>query len=344
MKQIIKQGIGISIISILLAACASSVSKEETVALIPSEISPEAKSYYENTYRWGKQEVDLSRGLGLNLARRVMKKRMHSEADTVNPELISEKVDVDGVPAYWLKGPNTLSEDKVILWVHGGAYVLGSAEKTGMAARMATISDMPILSVDYRLAPEHPFPAGLQDVRKAYLWLLKMGYYPKDIVIFGSDSGGGLALSAVMSLRNDSMPLPAAIAVMSPWADLTGKGDTYETLVDVDPLLSWKVLSTAVKAYVGEARPEDPLVSPVFGDFSEFPPILVQVGTRDMLLSDSVSLARKARQYGTDVTLDVWNGMWHAWQGYPEAPEGQQAAEEVARFFDRHLQKTVASD
>lgn len=195
------------------------------------------------------------------------------------------------------------------------------------------------LSVDYRLAPEHPFPAAVEDAKSVFLGLLENGYEPNQIALTGDSAGGGLALAATLALKQEGKPLPGAIAVISPGIlDMKVFGDTWTTLAASDPFLPEDELLPNIVKYSGETSRDNPLMSPLYGDYEGFPPLLIQVGTRELLLSDSVRLAREARKAGVDVTLDVWEGMWHVWHmTWPEIPEAREACMEIADFLKQHV-------
>jgi len=223
------------------------------------------------------------------------------------------------------------------VYLHGGGRILGSAETNlGSAIRIARASGIPVLSVEYRLAPEHPFPADIEDAVAAYRWLLDNGYTANQIGIYGDSAGGNLSLALALATTMEGLPAPGAVAVLSPSVDYTDAGDTRITLRDVDPILRTASAGSHA-AYVGDADVRNPLISPLFGDYSGFPPLLIQVGTREILLSDSIRLARRARAAGVDVTLDVWDGMWHGWHDNPTVPEAEQACSEIAEYFTQHL-------
>jgi acetyl esterase/lipase len=195
--------------------------------------------------------------------------------------------------------------------------------------------------VEYRLAPEHPFPAGLDDALAAYRWLLDEGMDAQSIGVFGDSAGGGLTLALALKIRDTGLPQPGALVAISAAVDLTGQGDTQATLLEDDIVLGPPNLERS-RLYAGEAGLNDPLVSPIYADLTGLAPLLIQVGTRERLLSDSVRLARHARRDGVDVTLDVWEGMWHVWQDHPTLPEAEQATAEIAAFFNERLQPATA--
>ncbi len=190
--------------------------------------------------------------------------------------------------------------------------------------------------LDYRLAPEHPFPAALEDALTAYRWLLAEGVSPARMAIAGDSAGGGLTLATAVSLREGGDPLPAALALISPWSDLTFSGDTIHTLADVDPVLKVDG-KPLVDYYTAQHNPAAPLISPLFADLHGLPPLFIQVGSDEILLNDSTRLAEKARLAGVDVTLEVWKGMWHVFQVFaPYVPEAQKAIEQMAAYIEAH--------
>jgi len=227
-----------------------------------------------------------------------------------------------------------------LYYIHSGSYCLGRPKvNAALPLQIAHATGIKVLAINYRKAPEHPYPAGLNDVVNVYKKLLKQGYASKAIAWFGDSAGGGLTPAGIMRLRAEQIPLPAAIGLISPWADLTGTGDTYQTLAKKDPMMySWEATIEAVWAYCGEQDTYDPFISPIYGDFKDFPPILIQVGTKEILLSDAIRLYRKAKKAGVEVSLDVWEGMWHVFQALPQVPEAQQACTEMGVFLKKHLQ------
>ncbi|GAB4546559.1 MAG: alpha/beta hydrolase [Anaerolineales bacterium] len=245
-----------------------------------------------------------------------------------------ERVVIGHIPAAWIK-PDGAQSEKVIVHLHGGGYVLGGIESSlAMCILMAQTLKRKVLLPEYRLAPEHPFPAAVEDAAQVYLWLLAQGYPSRNIVISGDSAGGGLSLAAAMSLREAGAPLPAAVVCMSPWTDLTFSGKSHVTKARVEPVLREDVLRMWAAAYCGEENFSHPLISPLYGDFRGFPPLLIQVGGDEILLDDSIALAEKARADGADVTLKIWAGMWHVWQALGEAlPESKRAFEEMAAFL-----------
>ncbi|MBN1285305.1 MAG: alpha/beta hydrolase [Anaerolineae bacterium] len=249
-----------------------------------------------------------------------------------------EAVDAGGVPAEWFTPPD--AGTGVILYTHGGGYVVGTvASYRAMLSRLAKIGGLRVLAIEYRLAPEFPFPAAVEDSTAAYRWLLAQSAAPERIVLAGDSAGGGLAAATLLALREAGDPLPAAAVLFSPFADLTGAGTTLTTLAGADPILAWEdSLEEAAAAYAGDTDPHDPLISPVYADLHGLPPLLILVGSNEILLSDSTRLARRARLAGVDVTLDVWEGMVHVWPLFGVTlPESWAALEAASAFAQAHL-------
>lgn len=231
-----------------------------------------------------------------------------------------------------------IHQGPLLLYFHGGGYISGSADTfLGLPQQIAAASRAVVLSVDYRLAPEHPFPAAFDDGVAVYRGLLDRGYAAASIGWLGDSAGGGLALATAHACRRSDLPLPAAIALLSPWIDLTLSGDSTATLRSADPFLSREILDIWRRAYADGLPFQDPRISPLFGDFADYPPMLIQSGNKEVLLSDALRLARRARHQGVDVDLDVWDGMWHVFQATPGLPEGATAIDAAGRFFARHL-------
>ncbi|MFW5837765.1 MAG: alpha/beta hydrolase [Desulfovibrionaceae bacterium] len=245
--------------------------------------------------------------------------------------------DVDVVIVRPKNGPLSGS-GKIALYVHGGGYALKSALDAG-ALLMADRLGIPVYSVEYRLAPEHPFPAGLEDCLAVYRELIKE-FDHRSMVVFGGSAGGGLALTMLLQARTEGAPMPRAVGLFSPWADLTRTGDSYYANEGRDPVLKWEGnLEYFAASYAGERDPKDPLLSPVYGDYGRgFPPTLIVTGTRDLFLSNSVRLARVLRTAGAEAKLRVWEEMFHGFDLSPDLPEGEEARSEMADFLLQALQ------
>ena len=229
-------------------------------------------------------------------------------------------------------------EDKVILQLHGGGYVGGMRNAYRMFAGLynEVSHGMSVLTPDYRVAPEEPYPAALLDAYDAYEWLMEQGWFSEQIILAGDSAGGGLALALCHYLKDKGRQLPCGIVAMSPWTDLTASGESYETNYEKDPLFG-KTRDSMIynKDYIGEHDPMNAYISPLFGDFRGFPPMLLQVGSYEMLLSDSVNVAAKAREQGVKVRLSVYEGMFHVFQMAAKLmPESKRAWIEIGRFMD----------
>jgi acetyl esterase/lipase len=332
--------------ALLLAVLAAPVAVrgDATPAVaVPDTISPEAQAFLRSLKPRPPSKTDYHDPVAMARLRKALGTMFTGFANKVRSDFNLVPVERPDVNAVWVETPDNRRRDKVILYLHGGGFILGSARTNlATALRIGPAAGAGVLSVDYRLAPEHPYPAALDDALAAYRWLLGNGYDGDDIAVYGDSAGGGLALSLVLAARAAKLPLPAAVAVLSPMVDLTLAGDTRITLAGSDPVVTDG--GERHRLYPGSHDPRDPLISPVFADFAGFPPLLIQVGTREMLLSDAARLARRARADGVAVTLDVWDGMWHGWQEHATAPEAVQACAEIATFLRTHLDKSEAEE
>lgn len=270
-----------------------------------------------------------------------MRAGMEKMAERVAGDVNSQSVEAGGVKAEWIVPPNA-SSDRVILYLHGGGYVMGSINThRAMVARIARAAQARALALDYRLAPEHPFPAAVEDATAAYRWLLAQGYKPNKIVIAGDSAGGGLVLATLVKLRDANVALPACAVPISPWTDMEGTGASMKTNADKDPMVapsgSNGGLFNMAKAYVGNANPKDPLASPLHADYHGLPPLLIQVGGTETLLDDSTRVAQKAKAAGVKVDLEVWDEMIHVWHVFAKLlPEGQQAIDRIGQYVQQH--------
>jgi epsilon-lactone hydrolase len=242
-----------------------------------------------------------------------------------------------GVPTLDITASDIRS-DTVLLWFHGGWYVLGSPRTVAaLSSDVARRTRARVVSVDYRLAPEHPYPAALQDARAAYRALLDSGVSPHDVAMVGDSAGGGIVVSTLASLADDGLPQPAAAVLFSPWTDLTLSGESMRTKVGIDPAFVPEKVSVRAADYVGDADPADPAISPIFADLSGLPPLLIQAGSYEILLDDSVRLAARAAAADVPVTLEVTPGVPHLFQAFaPMLDEGDAALDNVARFLEAH--------
>lgn len=266
-----------------------------------------------------------------------MRGAMEKVAERVAKDVTCEPVTAGGVPAEWIVAPGA-APDRVILYLHGGGYVMGSINThRAMVARISRAAQAKALALNYRLAPEHPFPAAVDDATAAYRWLLAQGYKPGKIVISGDSAGGGLTLATLLALRDAQTPLPAAAVPISAWSDMEGTGASMKTRASRDPMVGNASLFNMAKAYVGSADPKNPLASPLHGDYRGLPPMLMQVGDAETLLDDTVRVAEKAKAAGVKVDLEVWDDMVHVWHVYAKLlPEGQQAIDRIGRYVIEH--------
>jgi acetyl esterase/lipase len=244
-----------------------------------------------------------------------------------------ETVEAGGVPGEWVSAPD-VDPDRTILYLHGGAYTRGSiVSHRALVARLSAASGARALVIAYRLAPENPFPAAVEDATAAYRWLLEQHIQPDQLVVSGDSAGGGLSLALLLALRDAGHPLPAGAALLSPWTDLAGTGESIRTLAGADPWLNAERLMLTAGLYLAGADACNPLASPLYGDLHGLPPLLIQVGTDEILLDDATRLAERARAAGVPVTLEVWERMWHVFQSFAaEIPEGRQAVEKIGAF------------
>ncbi len=258
---------------------------------------------------------------------------MERISERVPADVICEKVLAGGVNAEWIAAPGA-SADRVILYLHGGGYVIGSINThRAMVSRIARASNARALAIDYRLAPEHPFPAAVDDTIAAYKWLLAQGYKPGKIVIAGDSAGGGLTIAALLAIRDAGLPMPACSVPISPWTDLEGTGESVRTRAGRDVMVTEENLAHSAKQYYGTHDPKDPLVSPVHANFRGLPPMLIHVGDAEILLDDATRVAKSAKSAGVDVELEVWDDMPHVWHVFAKIlPEGQQAIEKIGKF------------
>jgi monoterpene epsilon-lactone hydrolase len=249
-----------------------------------------------------------------------------------------ENINIDGINAAWIR-PSGADKTKVVLHLHGGGYVTGSiASYLMMCIPMAQTLMINVLLPEYRLAPEHPFPAAIDDVLRIYHWLLTQGYRSKDIFLSGDSAGGGLCAASVIALREQKEALPAAVVCMSPWTDLTMRGRSHVTKAKSEVMLNADTLREWALSYTSEQNFGNPLVSPIFADLHSFPPLLIQAGSDEILLDDAIALAEKAKADGVDVTLKIWDGLWHVWQVLGDLiPESRMAFEEVGVFLRPYL-------
>jgi epsilon-lactone hydrolase len=252
--------------------------------------------------------------------------------------VLCRQVTAGGVDGEWIV-PADARSDKTILYFHGGGFRLGSvASHRDLIARTAEASGCRVLAVNYRLAPEHRFPAALEDALSAYDWMRAQGFTPENIALAGDSAGGNLVLTTMLGLRDRSRPLPAAGVLMSPWTDLAATGESYQSRAASDPIHQRAMILALAKSYLGErGDPRNPLASPLYADLSGLPPLLIHAGDRETVRDDATILAGKAKAAGVDAELQVWDGMIHVFQMFPEIPQAKAAVAAIAAFLRWHL-------
>ena len=247
-------------------------------------------------------------------------------------DIVVEETSADGVPADWVCASNA-DPERALLYFHGGGFVIGSrVSHRELASRLSRAAEARVLVIDYRLAPEFPFPAALDDATKSYRWLLEQGFDSARVAIGGDSAGGGLTISTLIALRDARIALPACGICLSPWLDLVGTGASAQPGAVDDPMVTREALETMANQYA-PAQLDHPLASPLYGDVSGLPPLLIQVGTREALLDDSTRLAAKLDSAGVNFTLEQEAGLIHVWQQFaPNAPESISAVERLGKF------------
>ena len=244
-----------------------------------------------------------------------------------------EPFDLQGMPAAWVRPERGHDRRHVILYCHGGGYTSGNLGYARiLAAKLAGVTGYEVLAFEYRLAPEHTYPAPLEDAMKAWDHLMHLGYGARDVVVAGDSAGGNLALVLTMLLREAGRLLPRRLVLLSPWTDMTASGKSYQEHRDDDPMLTMDYIRAVRGVYAPGQDLSSPKLSPLFGDLRRFPPVLIQAGTNEILLSDSVRLRDRLVQAGTPCRLEVWPDMWHVFQMFP-IKKAAQAMEHIGRFL-----------
>lgn len=250
-----------------------------------------------------------------------------------------EQTQIAGVNVDWLR-PKNARKDKVLLYLHGGAYVMGSPRThRQLVSHIVRAAGVVAVLPDYRLAPEHPFPAAIDDAVAVYRALLESGFRAEDIIISGDSAGGGLSMATLLQLRHAGIPMPAAAVLLSPFLDITGSGESATTRADRDPWFDIADLHVVAGYYCpDESEWHNPLVSPVFANVAGLPPMLIQVGDDEILLSDSTRLAEKLEAEGIEVELEVWPHMWHVFQMFiHKMPESGVAVRKIAAYIQKRF-------
>jgi acetyl esterase/lipase len=255
----------------------------------------------------------------------------------IPPDIRSEPVSANGVAAEWVSAPGTAS-DRVVLYLHGGGYVIGSVKThRDLMGRVSRAAQARVLGLNYRLAPEHPFPAAVDDSVAGYRWLLANGIRPSRIAVAGDSAGGGLTVAALVAIRDAKLPAPGAGVCLSPWVDMEGIGESMKTRAKADPVVQHEGLVGMAQAYLQGKDPRSPLAAPLYADLKGLPPLLIQVGDAETLLDDANRIADRAKSAGVQVKLEVWPEMIHVWQMFASfLPEGQQAVDVIGKFILEH--------
>ncbi|MBV1879852.1 MAG: alpha/beta hydrolase [Pseudomonadales bacterium] len=268
--------------------------------------------------------------------RRGMEKTSFPVADDINVAV----TEVRGMPAEWVKAPE-VTPGRAILYLHGGGYVIGSLiTHRSLAGEISRAAKAAVLVVEYRMAPEHPYPAAVDDAVIAYNWLLDQGYDAQQTAIAGDSAGGGLTAAALVALRDTNAKLPGAAVCISPWSDLTCSSETYQSRADADPMIQQGGIGDMADAYLQGADARSPTASPNFADLNGLPPLLIQVGDSEVLLDDARLLHEKAEADGVDSTLEVWDEMIHVWHAFhPMLDEGKQAIARIGEYLQAQWSK-----
>lgn len=243
------------------------------------------------------------------------------------------ELNIGGLYAEWVSVNRVHMKKYVILHCHGGGYSTGSSlYARTLTSKLAESTSMDVLCFDYRLAPEHPYPAATEDAMKVWDYLMLLGYGARDIILTGDSAGGNLALSLVLKLKEQGRLLPRGIVLMSPWTDLTSSGKSFEAKAEVDPVLDRDYIDRMVAAYAPDMDLKQPLISPLFGDFEGFPPVYIQAGENEILLSDSLRLHQALVDANVSVKMDTYKGMWHVFQMSP-VKAAREAMDKNAEFI-----------
>jgi phosphinothricin tripeptide acetyl hydrolase len=281
------------------------------------------------------QQLRHSGGWGADLA--AERKRVEAMSKRLGPPkgVTFTAVNAGDRPAEWIT-PVEGHSDGVILYLHGGAYIMGSiVSHRSLAATIALNAGARGLNLDYRLAPENPFPAAVEDAQSAFRWLLEQGISPQQVVVAGDSAGGGLALAMLLALRDAGQHMPAAAVCLSPWTDLARSGASWIDNAETDIVFDANDARLSAAQYLAGADPRTPQASPLYADLTGLPPLLIQVSNDELLLDDALVLAESARAAGVDVTLERWDDMIHVWQiATPFMPESRRAIANIGRFIN----------
>lgn len=265
--------------------------------------------------------------------------RLIKKVEKLTKYCLYQPTTVDGINAEWIIHREHQDTNKVLLYFHGGGYATGSINThRGHIAQLVKHSGVKALLIDYRLAPENPYPAALEDAVAAYQWLLKNNYQPEHIALGGDSAGGGLTIATLLYLRDKEIPMPKCAITMSPWLDLTLSGESMTTKEEAEPMLVKEAMPLWAGNYLGDTDPRTPYASPLFGELNGLPPIYIQVGSEELLLDDSVRFAKKATEQGSPVRIEIYQRYFHVFQGFFRIlPKAHKANKKLAEFLVRHL-------
>lgn len=248
-------------------------------------------------------------------------------------EICYRETDIDGIYGEWVSPGRAHRKKYVILHCHGGGYSTGSSlYARTLTSKLAAAASMEVLCFDYRLAPENPYPAAAEDTMKVWNYLMLLGYAARDVILTGDSAGGNLALTLMLRLQQEGRMLPGGVVLMSPWTDLTSSGKSFQTRAEADPVLDRPYIERMVKAYAEGQDLRDPMISPLFGNFQGFPPVYIQAGDNEILLSDSLRLHQALTEAGVSARMDVYPGMWHVFQMSP-VKAARAAMDKCAEFI-----------
>ncbi|MBV1904502.1 MAG: alpha/beta hydrolase [Pseudomonadales bacterium] len=264
------------------------------------------------------------------------RKGMDKASFPVAEDITVEPVKAAGMSAEWLDAPEVEST-RAVLYLHGGGYVIGSLNShRSLAGEISRAAKARVLLIEYRLAPEHAYPAAVDDALAAYLWLLEQGFSATNTAIAGDSAGGGLTAALLVELRDQKLSMPGAAVCISPWSDLSCSSATYASRADADPMIQQPGIGDMASAYLQGADAKSPTASPNFADLTGFPPLLIQVGDAEVLLDDARLLHKKAQDCDVDSTLEVWDKMIHVWHAFhPMLDEGKQAISRIGEYLQK---------
>ena len=283
-----------------------------------------------------KQKLD--NPIDINLPVELRRKQLEDNAIKPPKEASIERVKVNYNSCYWVTMPNSKT-DRLFFFIHGGGYTMGSAESSfSLASWIANETESKVFSINYRLAPEYPFPSAIEDTIEIYNWILSQNFSPEKMCVGGVSAGGGLALALLIFLKENSISIPACSVLMSPWTDLSQSCDSYESKKMIDPVIKKEYLQSWADDYLQGQEFSNPLASPLFADLSDMPPSLIQVGSSEVMLGDSERIFDKSKLAGSPVELEVWPEMFHGWQNnYDFLLESRQAVKNIGEFFKKNI-------